>query len=721
VASASVVAFDILARDHASGVLTKVGKSASSTHSTFGRLSRGVAVLGGAFAGLAVISTATSLLKDSVAEGRESVRVGKQTAAVLKSTGGAAKVTAKHVSGLATALSNKVGIDDEAIQSGENLLLTFTGIRNEAGKGNKIFDRATSSVLDMSAAMGTSTRTSAIQLGKALNDPVKGLASLTRIGVSFSQGQKDQIKHLVDTGQKMKAQKVILRELNKEFGGSAKAQVTPAMKAAVAWGNLKEQIGMGLIPVVDKLATVASRVIPIISKGLTNLGPIVAKVSGAFKGLTSGGGGSFFKSIAAVVVPAFQSLAAVVKTDLLPALVNIWPVVKPLGIFLLKMFGSALVGAFKGAVQAIKGLVQVISGVLNFVSDLIHGRWSKLWGDLGQIVRGAGNLIVGVIKALWNGSILGIFRRGALFLTKGIWVKMWTGLKSLAERGWRQLGNLAGRGMAGMGRLVLAGVKGYFRMWLGLFKGLLGTARAGWRVLRSAFGGAMAAIRTVVAHALGAMRGAFVNFFRLQVGLFRNAWTAARGAVANGVGKVLGLVKGLPGRIAGALGSLGSVLRDAGAALIQGLINGIMSKLRAVGDAMHAVASKVKGFMPGSPVKEGPLTSWNNGGAGKRLMRSLSYGIDAGGSDVAGSMRRVAAAVATTPLDGRATYAATAARAAAPRSAATQGQGLTDSDIDRLVRALERANLVAHMDAKHAVDGMRKHKRQHGGKKLGLD
>jgi hypothetical protein len=41
-------------------------------------------------------------------------------------------------------------------------------------------------------------------------------------------------------------------------------------------------------------------------------------------------------------------------------------------------------------------------------------------------------------------------------------------------------------------------------------------------------------------------------------------------------------------------------------------------------------------------VKEGPLTSWNNGGAGKRLMDQLASGILAGKSKVASATAEVA-------------------------------------------------------------------------------
>ena len=137
---------------------------------------------------LAVAGTAAAVgfFKSSFDEAREAQKVGAQTGAVLKSTNGVAGVTAKQIGILATAISNKTGIDDEQIQSSENMLLTFTNVRNQVGKGNKIFNQATQTVTDMSAALGQDGKSSAIQLGKALNDPVKGITALSRVGVSFS-------------------------------------------------------------------------------------------------------------------------------------------------------------------------------------------------------------------------------------------------------------------------------------------------------------------------------------------------------------------------------------------------------------------------------------------------------------------------------------------------------------------------------------------------------
>ena len=109
------------------------------------------------------------------------------------------------------------GIEAETVHETENMLLTFTKIRGG------VFRDATRAVIDMSVALGTDAKGAAIQVGKALNDPIKGITALSRVGVTFSEGQKRLIARFVKTGRVAKAQGVILAELKREFGGSAKA------------------------------------------------------------------------------------------------------------------------------------------------------------------------------------------------------------------------------------------------------------------------------------------------------------------------------------------------------------------------------------------------------------------------------------------------------------------------------------------------------------------
>jgi hypothetical protein len=192
-------------------------------------------------------------------------QINAQTAAAIASTGGAAGVTAEQVSALANSIEAATGVSGEMIQQGENLLLTFTNLKNRAGEGNDIFNQTTNIMADMSAALGTDAKGAALQLGKALNDPIQGVSALTRVGVSFTEGQKASIKAMQEHGNIAGAQKLILAELNKEFGGSANAfgKTWPGIleKAGAAWENFGDALLGPLMPAFKAgMATMADTV-----------------------------------------------------------------------------------------------------------------------------------------------------------------------------------------------------------------------------------------------------------------------------------------------------------------------------------------------------------------------------------------------------------------------------------------------------------------------------
>ena len=198
-------------------------------------------------------------LKYSIDQAAEAQVVMAQTEAVIKSTGGAAGISAGQISDLAESLSNLSTFDDESIQKTANVLLTFTNIKGEQ------FEGATQAILDMSAALGTDLQGAAIQVGKALNDPVQGISALQRVGVSFTQSQKDVIKAMAETGDIAGAQQLIMDELNKEFGGSAAAQLdTYAGKMLQLKNNvdnLAESLGTKLIPFLSQAAENANAIV----------------------------------------------------------------------------------------------------------------------------------------------------------------------------------------------------------------------------------------------------------------------------------------------------------------------------------------------------------------------------------------------------------------------------------------------------------------------------
>jgi hypothetical protein len=226
------------------------GRSAGARFGSVFKTAAKAGILGG----LAVAATAVKLGSDAIGEAREAQKVGRLTAAVIKSTGGAAKVSEKRVGKLSERLSEMAGIDDEIVQGGANTLLTFKNIRNEAGKGNKVFDEATKAALNLSVGLGRDLTGTAIQVGKALNDPIRGVTALSRAGVQFSDQQKDQIKTLTESGDLLGAQKIILGELTTQFDGAAKSQANSSERLGVAFDNVKEKLGKALLPVLDDVA-----------------------------------------------------------------------------------------------------------------------------------------------------------------------------------------------------------------------------------------------------------------------------------------------------------------------------------------------------------------------------------------------------------------------------------------------------------------------------------
>jgi hypothetical protein len=304
----------------------------------------------------------------------ESEKIQNQTAAALKSTGHAARISGSDISDMAARLAALTGIDDEVIQSGENMLLTFTNIKNVVGgEFTGTFDRATGTILDMSVALGQDLNSSAIQLGKALNDPIAGITALQRVGVSFSEQTKKQIALLVKHGEITKAQGIILDELGKEFGGSAEAQATASGKMSVAWGNLAETIGGVVAPVFTWLATHLQTIAEFL---MTNVPEAIRATKHAFNDVMD-------------AVTPFVDLVVDKMTPAIEGAVEwfqkVFQEVKPLAIAL----GKEL---FEAATQVWQVVEQNLWPILKDLWNVLQ----KLWEVVGPLVK-----VWLTIQALW--------------------------------------------------------------------------------------------------------------------------------------------------------------------------------------------------------------------------------------------------------------------------------------------------------------------------------
>lgn len=233
---------------NATGVLKDVQRESGS----LGKILKGGLVVGTAAAAVG-IGALGAVLKSSVDDAMAAEEAAAQLNATIKSTKGIAGMTAKAVNEQALAFSKLTRFEDDEIAANSAVMLTFTSI------GKDIFPRATAASLDLATKFKMQLQPATVMIGKALNDPIKGLTALGKAGVQFTEKQKAMIKAMVEAGDVAGAQKLILAELETQIGGSAEAA---GKTAAGQWdifknaiGNVKEEIGGALIPVLQKLIT----------------------------------------------------------------------------------------------------------------------------------------------------------------------------------------------------------------------------------------------------------------------------------------------------------------------------------------------------------------------------------------------------------------------------------------------------------------------------------
>lgn len=378
-------------------------KSSSGLGRTFGGLGKTAALAGGA----AGIGALVYGLKVGIGEFMQGQKVAAQTNAVLKATRDVANVTADHIDALAKSEMLKSGVDDEVIKSGENMLLTFKNIRNETGKGNKIFDQSVRILDDMTVALGTDPQKQAIQLGKALNDPIKGVSALARVGVTFTEQQKKNIKAMVDAGNTMGAQKLILRELNSEFGGSAKA--------------LGQTLG-GQINIVRErfnnwAGDLVGRMIPAIQQFVHDATP-------AFK--------QFSAFITGTVLPAVQQFIGFIR-DHMPEIraqvAAMWAATKPILVNLGDLFVTVVGlirkhwGTIGPILQTVVTLVRaalgIISGIIKVFAAVLKGDWGAAWEAVKQIAVSWFNGIKAMFR-LWKQTVLALWEEIGTAILHGL-------------------------------------------------------------------------------------------------------------------------------------------------------------------------------------------------------------------------------------------------------------------------------------------------------------
>jgi phage-related protein/predicted ATPase len=241
----------------------------------------GGAAIGAIYAGARAIQSFAKGSIDAAVEARKAddrIKAIATSMGVLDTTLGG---STGRILDFASELQNTTGVSDEVIKQGQALLLTFSNIASSAGEAGGMFDRATTAALDLSAAGFGSVEGASKQLGKALQDPIKGLTALGRSGVTFTNAEKEKIKALVESGKTLEAQTIIMKAVETQVGGTAAATMTAGDRMRVAFDEFQETVGAAVLPAVEKIQLfIANKVVPALEKFVeyvkANIVPVVA-------------------------------------------------------------------------------------------------------------------------------------------------------------------------------------------------------------------------------------------------------------------------------------------------------------------------------------------------------------------------------------------------------------------------------------------------------------
>lgn len=403
-------------------------------------------------------------------------------------------------------------------------------------------------------------------------------------------------------------------------------------------GETVSILGAVVGPIFTGIAAVLSAVIPVVMQLRTALEPVItalavnlstavqglAPVIGVVLGLVA----SLIAALAPLVTlilnalgPAIARIGELFSANLAPAISSLVTLLQPLiGIFL-EIFGAQVVNAINLVVDVLGGVFDILGGLINFLVGVFTGDWDQAWSGLVQITEGVVDILLGVVNFLLR-TVQNYFRNGGQQIIAAV-RNWWTGVVTTFVQ---------------FQARIITGVLGWVTRVINGFLNLrnrgLAFVRALWSTAQTVFSNGVSRLATIA---------------------------------GRGLGRVVGLFTGLPGRISRAVGNLGSLLYQAGRNVVQGLINGINAMISSVASAASNLAGTIRAYLPFSPAKEGPLSGQGNPeNSGRVIAQMVADGILANMNAPANAMNQ-----ALAPLVANATGARTA----------VQGSGVRDSGV----------------------------------------
>jgi hypothetical protein len=366
----------------------------------FGALKGNLAQAGKVIAGVGVALTGLAVAGVGLAKiGEEAATSNARITKIAESMGlfGAeAGAVSKRLQDLAKQTALSTGVDIDSIKATQAKMLTFKELARSANVVGGEFDRATKAAINLAAAGFGEAETNAVQLGKALQDPIKGITALARSGVTFTDQEKAKIKTLVESNKTLEAQQLILSAIETQVGGVAEATANASDKINQAFKIFGQELGVLLLPIFEKITSaISDKLLPKLQEVLPK---VVATITDAldsvdFDKLADDIGNSigWLVENGATILKVAGYIATFVAV--------LWTVDTAVkAVAAAQALWNLILSANPIALVVI-GIAALVTGIVFLVNALVemHGGWDKVFKDMGAIVN---NFVAGFRSAI---------------------------------------------------------------------------------------------------------------------------------------------------------------------------------------------------------------------------------------------------------------------------------------------------------------------------------
>jgi phage-related protein len=398
-------------------------------------------------------------------------------------------------------------------------------------------------------------------LGKALNDPLKGITALQRVGVTFTESQKEQVAAAMANNDILGAQKIILGEVEGQVGGVAEAAADPMSKLTNMFNDLLEVLGQSLMPafnaVVDALGPVFEAIGPpvaevagilggVLADAVESLSPIFAPLAQHVGKLASMLGGALGR-----VVAALAPLIVALLNALMPILEVVLTLITPV-LELAAVLVEALLPVLMPLIDLIAFLAGLWADGLAWVNDNVVYP-ALMW--LADLISTNVGPAMESLKEFFQ-PVVDWFNTEAMPVLTAAWQLMQEHIRVVVD--W-------------FTTYVAPVIQTAVNFVIGYYQFLWGVVQTVFGAISSFIGANVETVRAI----LSGLGGIITNV----IGFFQRLYQG----VVDRFNLLVSFIQGIPGKIVGFLSGLSGSLYNIGRNMIQGLINGAGSLLRNIG------------------------------------------------------------------------------------------------------------------------------------------